>query len=639
MKKNFVVAALIFCSPLCAQTALQQPDTASLDEVVVTAGKFPMKTSQTGKVVIVITRKDLEHSGGRDLAQVLNEQGGLFINGANATAGKDKSIYIRGGRVEHTLITIDGVPVYDASGIGSNFDIRNIAVENIERIEILKGSHGTLYGSDAIAGVINIITRKTAQKGVRFYGGASAGSFSTIKANAGLSGQHKKLSYNAGYAFFNIKGFSEAEQPKDSVVAFDKDGNEQHTVTAQLGIQATDVWRLQPYLRYTKSRGGYDLQGFVDAPNTYKNENTQAGIKNSLALKSATITLVYNYTNTNRQYKTAFDETGYKGGEHFAEGYVVYPVGVATITAGVDFRNAHTSLQSTSPYIKAIGKDSATQTQTGIYGAVNVALPGGFAIEGGSRFNHHSVYGSNAAFNINPSYLFNPQWKVFANLSSGYKTPGLYQLFSEYGNKGLGPETSVNTEGGLQYNTNNQKGSIRAVYFQRTVNNAIAFFFDDVTFASKYINQDKQKDKGLELDARFSPSKKFQAKAFYSYNNGTITTKAAGKDTSYFNLYRRPRHCFSLNLGSQLTNAFFISTNLQAAGNTKDITFDPPFYTQTELQLKNYLLVNLYAEYGFYQNKLKLFADLRNVTNTKYATIYGYNSPRFNAYGGFRVAF
>src|SRR5678809_1654753 len=82
----------------------------------------------------------------------------------SSNAGKDKSLYLRGARVDHTLIAIDGVPVYDASGIGNNFDIRNLSVNQIERIEILKGSQSTLYGSDAIAGVINIITKKAGVK-------------------------------------------------------------------------------------------------------------------------------------------------------------------------------------------------------------------------------------------------------------------------------------------------------------------------------------------------------------------------------------------------------------------------------------------------------------------------------------------
>src|SRR5258705_13764042 len=120
-KKFFVVAAIMISSLLQAQQ-----DTSLLDEVVITANKYPNKTSLTGKVVTIITKEQLERSGGKDLSQVLTEQAGIYIGGANSNAGKDKSLYLRGAKVEHTLITIDGVTVYDPSVIVSNFDILNI---------------------------------------------------------------------------------------------------------------------------------------------------------------------------------------------------------------------------------------------------------------------------------------------------------------------------------------------------------------------------------------------------------------------------------------------------------------------------------------------------------------------------------
>ena len=113
-KKIFIAAAVIFSSTIQAQDS-----TKNLDEVIITANKFPYKSSLTGKVLTVITREQLEKSGGKDLSQVLTEQAGLFINGANSNPGKDKSVYLRGAKVDHTLIMLDGVPLYNPTGIGS----------------------------------------------------------------------------------------------------------------------------------------------------------------------------------------------------------------------------------------------------------------------------------------------------------------------------------------------------------------------------------------------------------------------------------------------------------------------------------------------------------------------------------------
>ena len=151
MKKLFfAVAAITISSSLSAQ---KDTSFKTLDDVVITATKFPKKQSETGKVLTVISRQQLERSSGKDLSQLLNEQTGIVINGATSTPGKDKSVFLRGAKSDYTVILIDGVPVTDPSGVGGAFDLRLLPIDQIERIEILKGSQSTLYCSDAIAGV------------------------------------------------------------------------------------------------------------------------------------------------------------------------------------------------------------------------------------------------------------------------------------------------------------------------------------------------------------------------------------------------------------------------------------------------------------------------------------------------------
>lgn len=658
MRKFFFVAALLTGSQLQAQT-----DTASLENVTVTANKYSTKTTETGKVVITISRQQIEKAGSRDLAQVITELGGVFINGYTNNAGKDKSIYIRGGKVDYTLITIDGIPVYDASGIGSNFDIRNLPVDNVERVEILKGSQSTLYGSDAIAGVINIITRRGGNKPFSINGVAHYGSYNTRRGNVGINGAAKNFDYNIGYSHFSTKGFSEAQQPYNASTKFERNGYHQNAVQAGFGVQAAKGFRIQPYIRYSKNTGSLDNGAFIDEKDfTATTTNLQTGLKNNISIGKAQLNMLYQFNKTNRGYLDdstlsrngyyVFNQAAYKATEHFAEAFMVYPFSAFKLTAGADFRQSATDYTSLTvspaspPYApvqtvkrSAQSGDSVKQNQVGAYAALNF-VANQFTIEVGGRYNRHSAYGNNFAFNINPSYLIKKTVKVFANVSSGYKTPSLYQLFSEYGNKKLKPETSLNMEGGVQIFSNDAKASLRATYFNRQVKDVISFVSLNVSpYTSQYINQDKQNDYGIELDGSLNLTNKIQAKAFYSYVNGEITTRQGSKDTTFFNLLRRPKNTLNFSIGTQITKSLYASLQLNNIGERKDVYFDPATYKSQSITLKSYTLINFYSEYGFAKNRLKLFADLRNLFDETYADIYGYNTAGFNAYGGFRFSF
>ncbi len=658
MKKHFfVLTAVIISSQLQAQLApILREDTTSknLNEVVITANKFPNKTSLTGKVIIVITKEQLERSGGKDLSQILTEQAGIYIGGANSNSGKDKSIYLRGARIDHTLITIDGVPLYEPSGIGGNFDIRNISIATVERIEIIKGSQSTLYGSDAIAGVINIITKKAGQKPLNGTGLLSYGSNKSFRGSAGVSGRKDKIDYNINYSLHKTGGINEAA---GSNINADKDGYTQNSVTAGLGFQATKNIRIQPYVRFTKINGDLDQGAFVDELDyTYKQKSFQAGLRNEFSFGKTKLNLLYSLNSINREYiddsiksRNGFDtysKGSYKGKEHFADAFAHFTLSdKIKLTTGIDFRSSvsdqeYLSVGFFGPYATKYSSDSLKQSQAGLYAALNFNSKSGFNLELGNRLNVHSEYGSHDVFNINPSYLINMKVKLFANLSSGYRTPSLYQLFSEYGNKDLNPEAAITIESGLQYFTADKKFTCRIVTFKRNEKDVIFFYYNPNTFQSQYINQDKQKDHGVELEASFIIAKNTTVKAFYTYVTGEITTKTgAGKDSTYFNLLRRPKNSFGSSLNSQITKNFFISSNFSAFGKRQDTYFDSQTFQAVNTTLKAYSLWDIYAEYSCLKNKIRLFTDLRNILDSRYTEVSGFNTQGFNATVGVRFNF
>jgi vitamin B12 transporter len=652
MKKFFVVAALIPCSSLMAQQAADS--SKQLSEVVVSATKAPLKATSTGKVIVTINRADIERAGARDLTQVLSTDGGVFLNGAWSSPGKDKNLYLRGARVEHTLITIDGVPVYDPSGIGSNFDLRLIPIERVERIEILKGSQSTLYGSDAIAGVINIITRKAGTESVQ--GGAllSYGSFNTLRAAANAGGRSGKLDWNLGVSHFDTKGFSEAANP-EGVDTFAANRFRQQGADVAVGYQVTEGLHLQPYFRYTKVSGLIDAGYYSDSRDySTSTENIQAGLRGDLKLGQGTLRLLLNHNSTYRHYEDdstltenlwdTYNYGKYKAREFYAESYYALNTGQFKFTFGADYRRAvmsqeNFSLPAWSGNPKSeLGRDSVYHSQIAPYANVLWNGTKGLSIEAGGRYTNHSAYGNNFTWNVNPTYLWNNSVKLFANISTGFRTPSLYQLFSEYGNAALKPERSLNYEGGLQLLSDNGNAYLRATYFDREVKNLIVFYTDPATYESMYINRDKQKDHGIELDAKVQFNEHFMAKAFYSYADGTVTTKLGDRDTALFNLYRRPKEAYSMTLGATF-GRFQASAQLYAVGAVPDQYFDRNSFRTVTVTLKSYATLNLYAEYALKRPALRFFADLRNVTGAQYQEVYGYATPGFNLYGGVRYSF
>ncbi len=616
-KKIFMVAAVIISSQLAAQTTTEEDSIKTLDKVVVTATKYPVKQSNTGKLVSVVTREQIEKSAGKDLAQVLDEQTGLTVSGSYSNPGKDKSIFFRGASSNYTLILLDGIPLNDPSGTGGTFDIRLIPLEQIERIEILKGSQSTLYGSNAIAGVINIISKKPINTQLTGKGLLSYGSYNTFKGNANISRKTKALEYNLSCEFFDTKGITEAKDPTGNG-GFDKDGFNRQSFQANLGFNITSKIKFSPYYRFSEFKGNYDADAFTDGNQEYVASLVNTGFISTLAYTKGIVTANYGYDFTRLSYN------GYLLGGKFnhAEAYVNHNFSEhLQLLAGINYQafrlpKPDTTNNIFSPYVSLVYHQS------------------GFTMELGSRYNKHNRYGDNFTYSFNPSYLLKERLKFFIDVSSGYRAPAINELFGPFGaNPKLKPETSRSIEGGIQAWVLNKKLSALATYYNRNIKDVIIY-----NFPAGYINRDRQKDHGIELELQYAPGNRWNLKASYAFVDGELTQKLAGKDTTFYNLIRRPKHTINLFAGYQVTGKFFVSTSIQYFSKRDDIFYNPAnFYTAEPKVLDAYLLWNAYAEYKLLNNDLVIFADAKNLTNKKdYAEVYGYNVQGFSFNGGIR---
>ncbi|HEY9301277.1 MAG TPA: TonB-dependent receptor, partial [Phormidium sp.] len=382
--------------------------------MVVTATKYAKSTSETGKVLTIITSQQLSQSGGKDLSQVLQAQAGIVVNGATSNPGKDKSLFLRGAGGEYTLILLDGVPVTDPSGFGGVFDLRLLPIDDIQRIEILKGSQSTLYGSNAVAGVINIITKKGGDKPFGVSGLLSGGSYQTGKAQLGVNGHINKVDYTAAYTYLTTKGISEA---RENIASddFDKDGLTQQAFNINTGIQASDKLLIRPFIRYSQFEGKYDAGAYTDDKEaTYTANLLNSGVSAEYELSKGAINFQYAFDQTNRKYTNAFGETEFKGLFHHGELFANYRINkYLEVLTGINLqqlRMPDTTTTIKNPEVQMISP----------FASLFIQPIQGFSLELGGRYNHHSRYGSNYTYSINPSYIINNNIKLFVNYSTGF---------------------------------------------------------------------------------------------------------------------------------------------------------------------------------------------------------------------------
>ena len=634
------------------QFAVAQKDStkiSQLDEVVVTAAKTNLKQSQTGKIVTVLDQQFIANNAGRTLSELLNTQAGFFLNGANNTAGTNIDAYFRGAGTGNLLIVVDGVAVFDPSQPNNSFDLNGIPLEQIERIEILKGGQSTLWGSDAVAGVVQIFLKKESKKPISANASVSYGTYNTLRAGAGVSGTIERLGYNLQYNYMKSDGISAAYDSTGNQ-NFDKDGLRQNNVQAELRYAITNHLSVKVFGNFSNYHNDQDAGAFTDDKDyTGKNSNNLGAIHFNYHQQKFSWNLLASYQEAKRSflddsiYKSSdfyYSRGKYIGNTFTAETFGNFQIAKnVQLVSGVQYINQRTSQSYFStgtfgPFESGIGKDSATGkdtakiNQVSVYASFLLTDLHGFNFELGGRINNHSTYNNNATYTINPSYNISKHAKVFVNISSAYKIPSLYQLYSEYGNKGLKPESSTTYEFGLQAETNDRKFFFRVAAFKRDIKNLIIFYTDTSSFVSQYVNRDKQNDYGFELESNIRIGQIGNWSNNFSYVHG----KGTENNIKTNNLFRRPNFTMNSVLTLQATRQLTVAPSFKFVGSRLKGPYDigpdkmPDYYT-----------VDFFILYKI--KYARIFAEFHNITNQQYFDIVGYNSKRFNMMAGINFNF
>ncbi len=648
IQKSIIVGLLISSLGIQAQS---DTTTKELESVVVTANRFPQKQLNTGKILTVITRKEIDESPFNQLGELLNRQVGISVIGANNAPGTNPDVYMRGAGTGNTLILIDGSPASDASTIRSTFDLNFISLADIERIEILKGGQSTVYGSDAVAGVINIITRKSQLKKLSPSISFSRGSYQTNMMNLNLSGRNNLFRYKILYNNLSSNGFSSALDTT-SKKTYDKDGLTRQVYKAEVGSIGGKKWEWNVNTQLSKYKNDMDETSYEDARDSrVGNKNMQVTAGLTKKMKSGNIHANFSLNNSKRNYLddsiylngfSKYIRSDFTGKSYFAELYGSFKLSSELqILAGIDHKKQSTdqyyfSVSDYGEYKSILKSDTAYATLTSAMTSLVYNSKKNINLESGIRYNKHSRYGNNITFTFNPSYIYKNLFKTSLNISSAYKAPTLYQLFDGYsGERNLKPETSITSEASIQL-IGIKRINSRVTYFNRRIKHGIDYNYESY----KYFNYNLQKDHGLEVELGYKASK-WNFSYNYTYTSGKVTAThfeydasnyiyIPKGDTTYCHLFRIPQHGMNGNLGYQLSKKIFTSISQRIVGKRFE-----PVYASPPVELKPYMTTDLFCQYTFNKNT-RFYISLKNILNKSYQDILGYTTMGRNYTIGIR---
>lgn len=637
MKKTVRAVAILAMLNTCAY-AQEQDSTKvnSLKEVVISDTKFAQSKEKSGKVIEVISAKELEKKSGQSLATVLSQVTGVEINGNQSANGKNLGYYIRGGKNRQVLILIDGIPVTDASGISLEYDLRLLPVEQVESIEVMKGAASTLYGTGAATGVINITLKKASKKAIEGNAYVNIGSNNTSDNkkyngqdfNQGISvnGSYKKVNYFAGFNSTETGNISQIASPDESV-KYEEDRFSRQNAMAKLGFKATNRLTLDFFGNYDRLKNGYDLTfdntGFNDTNiNTTTSEQVRFGFSPKFKYNKGEFVLNSGFTKIARDYNeynsftTATDYSLYESRSVVVDAVNKYSFSNEfALIMGVNYQ--FNDMLSETPYGNIDNKTTKFNIVDG-YTTFVYNLDFGLNINTGIRLNNHSAYGNNLVANFNPSFNFKTKipFKVLASYSTAYITPSLYQLYSEYGNTDLTPEKNTTIEAGFETQLFNKKVKFDAVAFYRDQTNSFDFFFDSNTFEAYYINiNGTNKAKGVETELTFEVMDKLRVNANYTF---TQVDKALDRLI--------PKHKVNTGLDFQPTPRTLFNVNYQYFDARNDAFFDGNTFGTSFVKLDSYQLVNTLAKYELIKNRLTVFGSVTNILNEEFVENIGYST-------------
>lgn len=586
------------------------------DVIVVTANRRPQPLSQVGSSVSVVTADDLERNQQSFVLDALETVPGLSIS-QNGSFGGSASVSLRGIGGDRTVLMVDGVQLNDASAPGSAFNFSTLDTYNIERIEVLRGPQSILYGSDAIGGVINIITKKGGDGlgGKMFLEG---GSFNTQRGGASLYGGNDRYGFNLSASGINTDGISAADENDGNT---ETDGLRNYTLTGKVTGQLSEIFELEAHADYSDSHSLYDAFGPIDGTlvETSDVENFSGLVRGTLSLLDDRLlnTLSLEYSQIDRLIVGSFGDFTGKGRRTNFDYLGVYNIDKNwTVTSGLQHEK-----------VKSVDASDLSFDITSVFGELGYTGIDGLTLTAGGRYDDHTTFGDTTTFRVTGSYEFEDTGtRVIANVGEGFKAPSISQLTFQCLNcvglnDDLKPERSIGYEVGVEQTLLDDWVKLSATYFNIKIKDKITY----INFSEGYTNIEEIRSKGVELAFDADITETLRVSGSYTYTDPkNVTTNAF--------LRREPKNLFSGSINWQPMEDIIVTLNV--IHNGEELITDGDFDNTVDAWTR----VDIRASYEIMEG-LNVYGRIDNLFDEEYQYILGYGTPDRSYFAGVRKEF
>jgi vitamin B12 transporter len=633
LNKHYSAAFALAVSSFSAQVI--SDTNAEIEEVLVSASLIPITASRSANAVTVIDRAQLRSRATVSLSNILRDVPGFSVSQVGVL-GSQTQIRVRGAEANHLLVTIDGVEANDPSQ-GDEFSWGTLTASDIERIEIIRGPQSSLRGSDAVAGVVNIITRSAEKSSVGLF--LESGSWATH--HSGFNIGHKQGDFDIRFGLSHI----ESEGDNIARTGDENDGYRNTTFNIRSGLKLSDQMDISFAARESDGMNQFDadndFDGLIeDQDRVSEFENSTMRIQGDYSSKDGTWQhkiLISQSKSDNAAFadKAKGNVTASTKDQFQYIGSFTWDQGAQNIAALIE-REKEDWMQrgeiSWGVYDPNQDRERDTDSVAVEY---RTDINDHLTLAASARHDDNSEFDSAKTYRAEVIYQLTEAIRLRSAVGTAVKNPTFTERFGFYtnfiGNPNLIPEESTSWELGADQLIMGGDLTLSLTIFDAELENEIdGFVYDPATFAytSSNINGTSER-KGAELSAVGNISESMSLSAAYTYTDST------GDDA--VREVRRPRHIASLNLGWQAAHNLHLNTNIQFTGEQTDVYF-PPFPEPSQVvALSNHTLVNINLNYSATE-KLEMYLKLENALNDNYEEVFGYQTLGFGASLGLRYS-